>query len=71
MVNHLQYLKDEIDNLKKQNLFTPLPILGDEQKARTIINGKEVINLSANNYLGFANNPRIRRAAKEAIDKWG
>jgi glycine C-acetyltransferase len=71
MVNHLQYLKDEIDNLKKQNLFTPLPILGDEQKARTIINGKEVINLSANNYLGFANNPRIRKAAKEAIDKWG
>jgi glycine C-acetyltransferase len=71
MVNHLQYLKDEIDNLKKQNLFTPLPILGDEQRARTIINGKEVINLSANNYLGFANNPRIRKAAKEAIDKWG
>jgi len=71
MVNHLQYLKDEIDNLKKQNLFTPLPILGDEQKARTIINGKEVINLSANNYLGFANNPRIRQAAKAAIDKWG
>jgi glycine C-acetyltransferase len=71
MVNHLQYLKDEIDNLKKQNLFTPLPILGDEQKARTIINGKEVINLSANNYLGFANHPRIRKAAKEAIDKWG
>jgi glycine C-acetyltransferase len=71
MVNHLQYLKDEIDNLKKQNLFTPLPILGDEQKARTIINGKEVINLSANNYLGFANHPRIMKAAKEAIDKWG
>ena len=71
MVNHLQYLKDEIDNLKKQNLFTPLPVLGDEQKARTIVNGKEVINLSANNYLGFANNPRIRNAAKEAIDKWG
>jgi glycine C-acetyltransferase len=71
MVNHLQYLKDEIDSLKKQNLFTPLPILGDEQKARTIINGKEVINLSANNYLGFANHPRIRKAAKEAIDKWG
>jgi len=71
MVNHLQYLKDEIDSLKKQNLFTPLPILGDEQKARTIVNGKEVINLSANNYLGFANHPRIRKAAKEAIDKWG
>ncbi len=71
MVSHLQFLKDEIENLKKQNLYTPLPVLGDEQKAVTIVNGKKVINLSSNNYLGLANNPRIRKAAKEAIDKWG
>ena len=71
MVNHLEFLKDEIASLKAQNLYTPLPILGGEQKARTIINGKKVINLSSNNYLGFANHPRLRKAAKEAIDKWG
>ncbi len=71
MVSHLQFLKDEIENLKKQNLYTTLPVLGDEQKAVTIVNGKKVINLSSNNYLGLANNPRIRKAAKEAIDKWG
>lgn len=71
MVSHLQFLKDEIENLKKQNLYTPLPVLGDEQKAVTIVNGKKVINLSSNNYLGLANHPRIRKAAKEAIDKWG
>lgn len=71
MVNHLEFLKDEIASLKAQNLYSPLPILGDEQKARTIINRKEVINLSSNNYLGFANQPRLRKAAKEAIEKWG
>ena len=71
MVNHLEFLKEEIESLKVQNLYAPLPILGDEQKARTIINGKKVINLSANNYLGFANHPRLRKAAREAIDKWG
>jgi len=71
LVNHLEFLKTEVENLKAQNLYTPLPILGGEQKARTIINGKEVVNLSSNNYLGFANHPRLRKAAKEAIDKWG
>jgi len=71
LVNHLEFLKDEIASLKAQNLYSPLPILGDEQKGRTIINGKEVINLSSNNYLGFANHPRLRKAAIEAIDKWG
>jgi len=71
LVNHLEFLKEEIESLKVQNLYAPLPILGDEQKARTIINGKKVINLSANNYLGFANHPRLRKAAREAIDKWG
>jgi glycine C-acetyltransferase len=71
LVNHLEFLKNEVENLKAQNLYTPLPILGGEQKARTIINGKEVVNLSSNNYLGFANHPRLRKAAKEAIDKWG
>lgn len=71
MVNHLEFLKDTIADLKKQNLYMPLPILGGEQKARAMIDGKEVINLSSNNYLGFANHPRLRKAAKEAIDKWG
>jgi len=71
LVDHLEFLKDEIENLKKQNLYSPLPILGDEQKARSKINGKGVINLSSNNYLGFANHPRLRKAAKEAIEKWG
>src|SRR4030065_1265248 len=36
-----------------------------------IIDGKELILLSSNNYLGFANHPKIKEAAKEAIDKYG
>ena len=71
MVNHLEFLRNEIENLKAQNLYSPLPILEDEQKARTIINGKKIINLSSNNYLGFANSSRLRKVATEAIQKWG
>ena len=36
-----------------------------------IIDGRPVINLCANNYLGLANHPRLRRAAKRAIDQYG
>ncbi|MPM76719.1 putative pyridoxal phosphate-dependent acyltransferase [bioreactor metagenome] len=36
-----------------------------------MINGKEVINLSSNNYLGLANHPRLKKAAMEALEKWG
>jgi glycine C-acetyltransferase len=35
------------------------------------MNGKEVVNLSSNNYLGLANHPKVRQAALEAIEKWG
>lgn len=35
------------------------------------MDGKEVINLSSNNYLGLANHPKVRQAAIEAIEKWG
>lgn len=65
------FLEGEIASLKEQNLFTTLPVLGTEQKNRVKLNGKEVIILCTNNYLGFANHPRLREAAKKAIDTWG
>ncbi len=35
------------------------------------MNGKEVVNFSSNNYLGLANHPKVRKAATDAIEKWG
>jgi glycine C-acetyltransferase len=69
--NRLQFLKDEIEGMKKENLFTTLPVLSTPQGARVTINGKKALTLSTNNYLGFANHPRLAAAAKKAIDKWG
>ncbi|MCK5022656.1 MAG: glycine C-acetyltransferase, partial [Candidatus Aenigmarchaeota archaeon] len=71
MTNHLEFLKDVIDDLKKENLFSELPLLSSQQQARVKINGKDVLTLSTNNYLGFANHPRLVEAAKRAMDKWG
>lgn len=65
------YLQKEIASLKEQNLFTTLPTLDTPQGNRVTINGKQAIMICANNYLGFANHPRLKAAAKQAIDTWG
>jgi glycine C-acetyltransferase len=71
MTNKMDFLKGMIQDLKDKNLFTELPVLGTEQKNRVVLNGKEVIIMCTNNYLGFANHKRLRDAAKKAIDTWG
>lgn len=70
-MSRLNFLKDELDRLKKENLYVQMPVLGSEQKSHIILNGKPVITLASNNYLGFANHSRLRKAAIEAIHKWG
>src|SRR4030066_1705461 len=71
MTNRMHFLKDLLHDLKDRNLYSELPVLGTEQKNRVILNGKEVIIMCPNNYLGFPNHPRLREEAKKAIDKWG
>ena len=70
-VHELQFLKDEIEQLKKDGVYRKLPILEGPDEAEIILNGKKVINLSSNNYLGFANHPRLKDGAKKMIDKYG
>src|SRR5215213_9646819 len=49
-----QYLDQQIADLKEQGVFRTFRILEGRQQARARIDGKEVINLSSNNYLGLA-----------------
>src|SRR6185369_4633785 len=67
----LSYLGDELTNLKKQNLYRGLRILQDEQKAHTTFDGRSVVNLSSNNYLGLTTHPRLRERALDATKKFG
>ncbi|MFZ0212542.1 MAG: glycine C-acetyltransferase [Candidatus Acidiferrales bacterium] len=67
----LQYLRDALEDLKSRHLYTRLRILEGEQKPIAVIDGKEVINLSSNNYLGLTTHPKLRRAAIDAIRKYG
>lgn len=70
-VHELGFLKEKIEELKGQGVYRKLPILGGANEAESILNGKKVINLSSNNYLGFANHPRLKAAAIEMVEKYG
>jgi glycine C-acetyltransferase len=67
----LQYLHDALEDLKAKHLYFHLHILEGEQKPVCTFDGKEVINLSSNNYLGFTTHPKLRRAAIDATRKFG
>lgn len=67
----LDYLNDKINELKSQENFRWPKILDGEPAPIAIYDEHEVINLSSNNYLGFANHPRLKEKAKEAIDRYG
>jgi 8-amino-7-oxononanoate synthase len=65
------FLDNELENLRAQALYRSLRRVEGDQGPTLIIDGREVINFSSNNYLGLANHPALRAAAKEAIDRYG
>src|ERR1700733_5112937 len=67
----LQYLHNAIEDLKAKHLYFNLKILEGEQKPVANFNGKEVVNLSSNNYLGLTTHPKLKRAAIDATRKFG
>jgi len=67
----LSFLTAELDSLKQQGLFRHLRILEGEQKPAATIDHRHVVNLSSNNYLGLTTHPRLRDAAREALDRLG
>jgi glycine C-acetyltransferase len=70
-VHELKYLQDSVQELKDQGVYRKLPVLEGPNQAEIMLNGKSVINLSSNNYLGLANHPRLKKAAIEAVEKYG
>jgi glycine C-acetyltransferase len=67
----LGYLTAELDALKSQGLHRSLRVLDGEQAARTSVDGRSVVNLSSNNYLGLTTHPALREAARQALDRFG
>jgi glycine C-acetyltransferase len=67
----LRFLDGEIDELKAKGLFRRLRVVQSQQKSRCIIDGREVITLSSNNYLGLNTHPRLMEAAERAVREFG
>jgi glycine C-acetyltransferase len=67
----LGYLAGELEALREQGLFRRLRILSDEQKATTVVDGRQVVNLSSNNYLGLTTHPKLRERALDATRRYG
>src|SRR5215207_6261753 len=66
-----RYLDEQLDGLKQQGLLRSFRILEGPQGARARIDGQDVINLSSNNYLGFADHPQLKQAAISATEQLG
>ena len=69
--NPLSYLSDELSELKGKGTYFRLRVLEDEQAAECTFDGKKVINLASNNYLGLTTHPKLRQAALDATRKYG
>jgi glycine C-acetyltransferase len=65
------WIEQELASLKEQGLFTNIRTIESPMDGRLVVDGKKVINFCANNYLGLANHPRLREAAKQAVDRYG
>src|SRR5262245_12648407 len=67
----LGYLDDEMNALREQGLYRRLRVLDGEQRARTSVDHRSVVNLSSNNYLGLTTHPTLRERALEALQTLG
>ena len=67
----LGFLHDALEDLKSKHVYTHLRVLDTEQKPVATVDGKEVINLASNNYLGLTTHPKLRKAALEAVREYG
>ena len=71
MTSFVEHLASQMAGLKQAGTYKEELVLQSAQGPRVKVGGREVVMLTSNNYLGFANHPRIREAQKKAVDRWG
>ncbi len=67
----LSWIDQELAKLREAGLYNQIRTMESPMEGKIQIEGREMLNFCANNYLGLANHPRIRQAAKSAIDEYG
>jgi glycine C-acetyltransferase len=66
-----RFIGQALDDLRKQGLYNTIRTIESSVGAWVIVEGKRVLNMCSNNYLGFADDKRLCAAAKDAIDQYG
>jgi len=67
----IDFLAAEMAGLREAGTYKEELVLESPQDARVRVGGRDVVMLTSNNYLGFANHPRVREAQKRAVERWG
>jgi glycine C-acetyltransferase len=67
----LAFIRADMDSLRESNLLITIRAMGSPADAWMVVDGKRVLNFCTNNYLGLANHPTMKEAARAAIDRWG
>ncbi|TMD30093.1 MAG: glycine C-acetyltransferase [Chloroflexi bacterium] len=67
----LAFLDDELQDLRRQNLYRPLRVMSSAQGPLVEVDGRQCISLSSNDYLGLTHHPRLREAALAAVRDFG
>ena len=71
MGNKFDFISDRLQQLRDTGLYNQIRTIESSQGAWLDVDGAHVLNLCSNNYLGLANHPEIRKAAKQALDQFG
>jgi len=67
-----QHLAEQLAHIRAEGLFKSERVLTTAQSSHVAVSeGREVLNLCANNYLGLSSDPRVIAAARDALDRWG
>jgi len=70
-VDKLAWIREELRALQEQGLYIHIRTIQSAQGPWLIVDGRRVLNFCSNNYLGLANHPRMREAARQAVEKYG
>ena len=70
-MKEFNFLASELNTMKENGTFQELPIIESMQGSTVKMKGKDIIQLSSNNYLGLTSHPRLQKAAEEAVKRFG
>ena len=70
-MNKFSFLEEELQSLKEKGTYNTIRVLESAQGPWVVINGKRMLNLCSNNYLGLITNEEVKANAKKAVDDFG